>query len=220
MSRGRVPQLQDFNQYLMETTGFRLKPTAGLLTSRDFLNALAFRVFNSTQYIRHHTRPFYTPEPDIVHELKGHAPLFANPDFAEFSQYLGLASLGASDEEIKKLATCYWFTVEFGLIWDYEPTITRKVYGAGILSSFGEMLYSMGKGDDKPRYEDFDPKIVEGTEYPITTYQPLYFVMPSFSEAKDQMKQYGREMRRPFEVSYNKETCEIQIDSQITIRPH
>lgn len=204
-SKNNIPQLDDVSNFLKRTTGFQLRPVTGLLSGRDFLAGLAFRVFHSTQYIRHHSVPLYTPEPDIIHELMGHAPLFADPEFADFSQEIGLASLGQSDEDIKKLSTLYWFTIEFGLCRQ-EGQI--KAYGAGLLSSFGELEYSMS---DKPKLLPLDPEKTSITEYPITTYQPTYFVADSFEKVKEQVANYSTTLKRPFSVRYNPFTQSVEI---------
>jgi len=186
-----IPQQADISYYLQRKTGFQMRPVSGLLSSRDFLNGLAFRVFFSTQYIRHSSMPLYTPEPDLCHELLGHAPMFADPAFADFSQEIGLASLGASDEDVGRLASCYWFAVEFGVCREGDKV---KAYGAGLLSSYGELEYACstqrpaGGRDDFAEIRAWDPYRACSQPYPITDYQPVYFCAESLADAKAKMR--------------------------------
>jgi phenylalanine-4-hydroxylase len=218
-SHDSIPQARDVSAFLEQRTGFRLRPVAGLLGSRDFLNGLAFRVFFSTQYMRHGSVPLYTPEPDVCHELIGHAPMFADGAFADLSQEIGLASLGASDEEIERLARCYWFSVEFGLVREAGEL---KAYGAGLLSSFGELAYACGERCDgdppEPELIPWDPAVAARRDFPITEYQPAYFVAESLQDAKARMHDYCRTLARPFYARYHAATESIWVDRAVRRR--
>lgn len=137
--------------------------------------------------------------------------MFANKYFADFSQEIGLASIGATDEQIEKLARCYWFSVEFGLC---EQDNQRKAYGAGLLSSFGELEHSMS---DKPELREWDPYSAAKQDYPITTYQPIYYVAKSFSDMMVKQQEFTQSLVRPFNVTYDFVTQSIETDSNLEL---
>lgn len=206
-----IPQLEDINIYLRSKTGFQVRPVAGYLSPRDFLAGLAFRVFHCTQYIRHYSDPFYTPEPDVCHELLGHMPLFADAEFAQFSQEIGLASLGAEEEEIQKLVSCYFFTVEFGLCREDGK---MKVYGAGLLSSAAELSHVMTgiehESEDFP-VKRFTVEDVCSAEIMVTEYQKQYFYTDSMEEATNFVRDLANSIKRPFGVRYNPYTHTVEM---------
>lgn len=184
ISTERIPQLSEMNRRLKELTGFRLAPIEGLVETRGFLSWLSYRTMLSTQYIRHHSRPEYTPEPDIVHEAIGHIPMFTNPNFADFSQFIGHGARIATDEQLEELGRLYWFTVEFGLV-EYEGDV--KAYGAGLLSSFGELEHAFS---DKVDRRPFDLEQVINHEYTYSDMQPVLYVIPSYAELKEVTRKY------------------------------
>lgn len=184
ISTQRIPQLSEMNRRLKELTNFRLAPIEGLVDTRAFLSWLSFRTMLSTQYIRHHSRPEYTPEPDIVHEAIGHIPMFTNQNFADYSQFIGHGARVATDKQIEELGRLYWFTVEFGLV-EHEGDI--KAYGAGLLSSFGELEHAFG---DRVERRPFDLEQVINTPYDYSDMQPVLYVIRSYAELKEATRKY------------------------------
>jgi len=178
LPKDHVPQLDEVTARLEPLTGFRYLPVAGLAPLREFYGSFAGCSFFSTQYLRHHSVPLYTPEPDIVHEVIGHANQLAHPRFAAIYEQVGKAvSRTVSPGALAFMSRVFWFTLEFGVVTeDGEP----KAYGAGILSSFGE-LDAFQQAEIRP----MDFAQMGTTNYDITRYQPVLYSAASFGALCD-----------------------------------
>ncbi len=173
-----IPQLDEVTAGLKPLTGFEYHPAAGLAPLREFYGSLGDRIFHSTQYIRHGAMPLYTPEPDLIHEVVGHGNLLASPRFAEIKRQAGLAAQRVeTDEALQFLADVFWFTLEFGVLREEGEV---RAYGAGILSSYGEIEEFRG-ADLRP----LDILAMATQEYDITHYQPVLFCADGMSHLED-----------------------------------
>jgi phenylalanine-4-hydroxylase len=173
LPRNRVPQLWEVDERLARLTDFHLQPVGGLVPVRTFYSALARRRFLSTQYVRHPSTPFYTPEPDIIHEIVGHANMLASRDLADLYQKAGRASLRAGDDgALDFFSRVFWFTLEFGVVWEAGQL---RAYGAGLLSSYGEIQVFRDA-----EIRRFDIRAMGTQHYDITSYQPVLFAAESF----------------------------------------
>ncbi|WP_214323583.1 phenylalanine 4-monooxygenase [Nonomuraea sediminis] len=174
----RIPQLEEVSRMLEPLTGFRYLPAAGLVPLRDFYGVLADGYFHSTQYIRHHSVPFYTPEPDVIHEVIGHANALASDRYAALYRLAGAAARRVeSDEALEFISKIFWFTLEFGVMAENGEL---KAYGAGILSSYGEIEEFRGM-DIRP----LDLAAMGTTHYDITKYQDVLFRADSLEHLED-----------------------------------
>src|SRR5438552_6629811 len=171
----RIPQLSEINEKVQAISGFRLEPVAGLVQPRVFLENLADGVFLCTQYIRHHSTPLYTPEPDVVHEILGHGVTLASERLAELNRLFGQAvKRTTSSQALENLSRVYWFTIEFGVLRENGSV---KAYGTGLLSSAGE-LEEMKDAELRP----FDLDAASSQAYDPTHFQPVLFCADSFAE--------------------------------------
>ncbi len=186
----RIPQLNEVEATLVATTGFRLAPVTGLVPARRFLSCLADGHFLSTQYVRHASRPRYTPEPDVIHELVGHAGSLAHPGIAHLSRRFGQVARIADDAVLLRLIRVYWFTLEFGLC---EQGGQLRAVGAGLLSSVGE-LSAIDRG---PQLCGWDLDAIADTPFDTTRMQDRLFVAPSFGVMLRDIEAWlGREQQR------------------------
>src|SRR3954447_9166489 len=176
----RIPQLSEVSAGLRDLTGWGYVPAPGLVELREFLGSLGDKVFHSTQYIRHAAEPLYTPEPDLIHEVIGHGNTLAHPDFASVNEQAGRAAQRVeSDDALQFLADVFWFTMQCGVVYEDGEL---KTYGAGILSSFGEIEEFRGM---EIRPLDF---LEMGTlDYDITKYQKVLFAADSWQHMVDEV---------------------------------
>ena len=183
LPRERIPQLREVSERVRAISGFRLEPVAGLVEPRVFLESLADGVFLCTQYIRHHSTPFYTPEPDVVHELLGHSLTLASPRLAELNRLVGEAVRRTKTKDaLERLSRVYWFTIEFGVLREDGEV---KAYGTGLLSSAGE-LEEMREARLRP----LDLEEASRAEYDPTRFQPVLFCADSFEAMYEALKSF------------------------------
>ena len=179
----RVPQLSEVSEALESLTGYRYRPAAGLVPLRQFYSVLDEDLFYATQYIRHHSVPFYTPEPDVIHEVIGHGNSLAAPRFAELYRLAGQAAKRVrSEEALEFVSRVFWFTLEFGVMREGDGL---KAYGAGILSSYGEIEEFRGM-----TIRPLDLIEMGTIDYDITKYQDVLFEAESMDHLEDVVGQF------------------------------
>ncbi len=179
--KDRIPRFEEINKRLHKATGWEIVTVPGLIPEVPFFTLLANRKFPVTDWIRKPEEFDYIVEPDVFHDLFGHVPLLFNPVFADHMQEYGKGGLKAHGlDACELLSRLYWYTIEFGLI--RQPDGLRA-YGAGILSSSGELQYSVKSPE--PLRLPLDIERAMRTRYKIDSYQQTYFVIDSFQQLFD-----------------------------------
>ena len=174
----QVPRFDELSEKLYRATKWEAVAVPGLIPEEAFFALLAKRKFPVTRWLRTPEEFDYIVEPDVFHDLFGHVPLLFNPVFADYMQAYGAGGLKASRlDACELLARLYWYTVEFGLIATPQGV---RAYGAGILSSAGELQYSVHSPE--PSRVRFDLQRIMRTRYKIDSYQATYFVIESFDQ--------------------------------------
>jgi len=180
LNPNQIPQIPDLNQRLRQYGHWQVKPVDAVISSELFFQLLSEAYFPVATFIRRQEDMDYITEPDVFHEIFGHIPLLLQADYANFVQSYAKMALTFPSTDWNFFLRLFWFTIEFGLI---ETPDGMRIYGGGILSSFGETLSSLGSDASIRAY--FDPVSVLRTPYRIDQIQPLYYVIQDFSRLQN-----------------------------------
>jgi len=184
ISEREIPQLRLLSQRIETETRMHLVPAEGPLPYRTFYSYIGDRGFPVTQFIRHPSHPEFTPEPDMIHDCLGHVPPLMNSDYAELLTLIGKAASTTRDgAQVLALKRFSWFSIEFGLIEEQGDT---KIFGAGILSSTGEIPFALSADVERRRFVTSE---VIATDYDPSQMQKLLFVIPSFAFLRREVEQ-------------------------------
>ena len=201
----KIPDFREMSKTLKSLTGWEVVAVPGLIPDLPFFKLLSERKFPAGNFIRTRAQLDYIEEPDVFHDVFGHVPLLAHPVFADYLEAYGKGGMRAHDfGTIKNLARLYWYTVEFGLLNTPEGL---RIYGAGILSSSGESVFSLES--PSPNRIGFDLMRVMQTAYRVDDFQPGYFVIDSFDQLfAETYKDFG-----PVYEDIKSRNCEIPADA-------
>jgi phenylalanine-4-hydroxylase len=187
----RIASFEETNKHLASYTGWEIVVVPGLIPDKDFFELLSNRKFPASTWLRKMSELDYLEEPDMFHDVFGHVPLLTNNDVVSYLQELSIIALRYIDNPwaIELMSRIYWFTVEFGLIRENGQL---RIYGAGILSSKGETVYSLR--NDAPERHPFNVEKILNTPFRKDTYQKEYFVLDSFAQLSGCIPELGRLM--------------------------
>ena len=188
-----IPQLRTLSERIERETNIHLVPAEGALPYRTFYEYIAERGFPVTQFIRHGSHPEFTPEPDMIHDCLGHVPPLMNQDYAELLTLIGKAAATTPHgDQVLALKRFSWFSIEFGLIEEQGET---KVFGAGILSSTGEIPHSLFSPSATRR--PFVTDVVIATDYDPSQMQKDFFIAPSLPFLRRELEALVRRFNIP-----------------------
>ncbi|MBI5004246.1 phenylalanine 4-monooxygenase [Candidatus Kaiserbacteria bacterium] len=201
-----IPDFRELSEVLYGLTGWRVVAVPGLVPDGAFFDYLARRIFPAGQFIRNPRQLKYLQEPDVFHDVFGHGPLLADPTIADYMEAYGRGGLKVLHQpnRLKELARLYWYTIEFGLQRTKDGLL--RIYGAGILSSSGESVFSLES--HAPYRIDFDLERVMRTKYQISSFQDVYFVI---SNLKDLMEVTLQDFESLYGSLVSKQEIEIGL---------